>query len=77
ELRGTQAPTESEHQSLMLSECVELYLKDREKDNMQPKTFESYKARMRLMLYILGDRPIDSLKRADALMFKDKLLQLP
>ncbi|HCG7973677.1 TPA: site-specific integrase [Vibrio parahaemolyticus] len=77
ELRGTQAPTESEHQSLLLSECVELYLKDREKDNMQPKTFESYKARMRLMLYILGDRPIDSLKRADALMFKDKLLQLP
>ncbi|ELE2165919.1 site-specific integrase [Vibrio fluvialis] len=77
QLRGTQAPTEPEHQGLLLSECAELYVKDRSKDQIRPKTLERYKARMRLMLYILGDRPIDSLKRPDALMFKEKLLQLP
>ncbi|MFH4617718.1 DUF6538 domain-containing protein [Vibrio furnissii] len=77
QLRGTQAPAESEYQGLLLSECAELYVKDRSKDQIRPKTLERYKARMRLMLYILGDRPIDSLKRPDALMFKEKLLQLP
>ncbi|MBM4917497.1 site-specific integrase [Vibrio parahaemolyticus] len=77
ELRGTQAPTESEHQGLLLSECAELYITDRSKDDIRPKTLERYKARMRLMLYILGDRPIESLKRPDALTFKEKLLQLP
>lgn len=77
ELRGTQAPTHTETQGLMLSECTEMYITDRSRDEIRPKTLERYKARMRLMLYVLGDRPIETLKRADAVVFKDKLLRMP
>ncbi|ELV8720478.1 site-specific integrase [Vibrio harveyi] len=60
-----------------LSKCIELYLESRSHDQIRPKTLERYAARLRLLLYIIDDQPINSLRRSHALEFKDKLIRLP
>ncbi|SEG46636.1 site-specific integrase [Vibrio hangzhouensis] len=77
EFKGTHTPAPIEHDGLLLSECIDLYISDRETDELRPKTIDRYRARLRLMLFILGDCPIEEIKREEAKTFKSKLLCLP
>ncbi|GLT15519.1 site-specific integrase [Vibrio algivorus] len=60
-----------------LSHCIDKYLEARQLDDINEKTFKRYESRMKLLLEVIGDRPIDTLNRQDALTFKSTLLAMP
>ncbi|WCE28781.1 site-specific integrase [Vibrio sp. SCSIO 43137] len=71
-------PTEqSKEPSNKLSECVKEFLHFKEANQLHPKTLLRYQTSLQLAVLILGDKPIDSYKRPDALTLRDKMLRLP
>ncbi|MGR2768272.1 tyrosine-type recombinase/integrase [Photobacterium ganghwense] len=68
---------EESPQGKMLSECIELYLQARKRDEIHEKTYNRHVARMELMQRILGDVDIKTLNREAALSFQQTVLSLP
>ncbi|MEZ8207046.1 tyrosine-type recombinase/integrase [Vibrio splendidus] len=62
---------------LNLSSCVSDFIETKRVDGISKKALERYQARLNLLVDIVKDRPIDSLKRSDALEFKSILVKLP
>ncbi|WP_434565848.1 site-specific integrase [Vibrio chagasii] len=63
--------------SLNLSRCVSEFLEAKRIDGVSKKALDRYQARLNLLVDIVHDQPIDSLKRSDALEFKSILVKLP
>lgn len=61
----------------LLSECIKLYLEAKQQDGVRAKTLDQCTTRLALLVYVLGDRAVNSFTRQDALTFKDKVLSLP
>lgn len=63
--------------SLSLSSCIADFIEAKRIDGVSKKALDRYQARLNLLIDIVQDKPIDSLKRDDALGFKSILVKLP
>lgn len=63
--------------SYPLSVCISEFIEAKRIDGVSRKALERYQTRLTLLLRILKDKPIDSLKRTDALDFKSVVVKLP
>tara|TARA_R110001583_G_scaffold76235_1_gene208930 strand:- start:19358 stop:20677 length:1320 start_codon:yes stop_codon:yes gene_type:complete len=64
--------------TLSLNDAIERYLLSREKEGLiREKTLQMLRAKLTLLLRILGDKPVNLIKYVDAEHFKNTLLTLP
>lgn len=64
--------------SIFLSDAIERYMLSREKEGLiRDKTLQMLRAKLTLLLRILGDKPVNQIKYIDAEHFKNTLLSLP
>jgi len=64
--------------TIYLSGAIEQYMLSREKEGLiRDKTLQMLRAKLTLLLRILGDKPVNQIKYIDAEHFKNTLLSLP